>query len=70
MENQKSKNYEETMRKANEAIDHFHALLISEDYFGADNYLDEIKPIVIEYYGEATFRTLQEEMDEALMLPF
>lgn len=62
--------YDETMRRASEAIDRFHAMLINKDYFGADNYLDEIKPAIIAYYGRSTFNTLQEEMDDALILPF
>lgn len=62
--------YDEAMRSASEAIDCFHAMLINKDYFGADNYLDEIKPAIIAYYGRSTFNTLQEEMDDAPILPF
>lgn len=58
------------MIQASEAVDRFHALLIEEHYFEADNYLDEIRDVVTSYYGDSTFRTLQEEMDDALVLPF
>ena len=62
--------HQTAMIQADQAIDTFHRLLIEKRYFDADNYLDTIRPAVTAYYGESTFKTLQEEMDEALVLPF
>lgn len=62
--------YQTAMARADAAIDHFHALLIEKRYLDADIYLDEIRPAVTAYYGESTFKTLQDEMDDALVLPF
>lgn len=62
--------HQTAMDSADAAIDRFHALLIEKRYLDADNYLDTIRPIVTAYYGESTFKTLQDEMDDALVLPF
>lgn len=62
--------YQTAMDSANAAIDRFHALLIEKRYLDADIYLDEIRPAVTAYYGESTFKTLQDEIDDALILPF
>ena len=60
------------MRCANEAIDCFHELLIEEKYKDAQDYLEskDTKNAIVLWFGNDTYQTLLEEMDEALTVPF
>ena len=55
--------YQTMMVNADQAIDHFHALLIAKRYSDAAWYLDSIRDIVTIYYGSATFEELQGELN-------
>ncbi len=60
------------MNRANDAIDHFHELLVQEKYKDAQDYLEakDTKNAIVLWYGADTYQTLLNEMDEALILPF
>ena len=60
------------MRCANKAIDRFHELLIEEKYKDAQDYLEakDTKNAIVLWFGNDTYQTLLEEMDEALTVPF
>ena len=60
------------MNCANNAIDHFHELLVQEKYKDAQDYLEakDTKDAIVLWFGIDTYQTLLEEMDEALTVPF
>lgn len=60
------------MRCANEAIDRFHELLLNEQYKDAQDYLEakDTKNTIVLWFGNDTYQTLLDEMDEALTIPF
>lgn len=60
------------MRCANEAIDRFHELLVQEKYKDAQDYLEakDTKDAIVLWFGNDTYQTLLEEMDEALTVSF
>lgn len=60
------------MVQADLAMDKFHALLIEDKLKDAQDYLElpSTKDAIASYYGNETYQTLVDEMDEALTIPF